>query len=290
MTTLNDGSADAGIPEGGTSAGDNGSNASGENPFAGLQDEGIREWIDKAGIKDIEGLARKAHGAEKLIGRSVQLPGDDATPEEWEEFHSKVSDRLAPKDATGYEFKLPDGLPENLPYDSEFADEFRAFAAENKVPKNLAAKLHDWFVGKSAGAFSSSMEMREQQAGEATKALTEAWGDSGSQQHKEAQEFFFKFVDGNGGDTLLQELQEMGAIDEHKQVFKPNVVIALAKAGRALYGEDSFVTDGRTPDRNPFADDTSDWGERQRLLKADPSLAKRLITSAGKDPRNYGLG
>lgn len=291
MTELNDGpAAEQGTPADSNPSAENGSNGGSGDPFAGLSDEGTREWVTKLGVKDIDSLANMAFEREKRLQKSVQLPADDAPAEEWDKFYSKVNERLAPKDTEGYAFQLPEGIPENMPYDENFAKEFKAFAHENKLPTKVAAQLHDWFVSKSGSAFAAGLESREQQAGNATKALNEAWGEPDSQGFKEAQEYFFKFVDGNGGDDLLQELQQAGVIDEHKQVFLPKTVIALAKAGRAQFGEDSLVTDGRTSGKNPFAKETSDWGERQRLIKEDPSLAKRLIEQAGLDPAPYGLG
>lgn len=294
MTTLDNGSVETGSPEVSNIAADNGSSAANDaNPFDGLQDEGSREWVAKSGVKDIDSLVKNAREAEKLIGRSVQMPGDDASDEDWTAFYEKVNQRVLPKDASGYEFKLPDGVPETMPYDSGFAEQFRGFVHENKVPPHVASALHDWFVSKSAEQYSGGMAEREKQATSATSYLEKdaGWGEAGSPTHKEASEYFFKFVNANGGDDLMSELVSAGVIDEHKQVFMPRVIAALSKAGKMTMAEDKLETGGNSAlSRNPFADETSDWGARQKILTSDPQTAKRLIVEAGKNPAVYGLG
>src|SRR5581483_7834125 len=134
MTDANTASAttlasDAGMA-GAANGGGQGSTSASADPLAGLQDAGIREWVGKSGFKDItpqsfEGLAKKARDAESLIGKSVQLPGDNATAEELAKFYNRLG---RPEKADAYEFKLPDGLPANFNYDAEQAKAFKDWA------------------------------------------------------------------------------------------------------------------------------------------------------------------
>lgn len=289
MTELTDGSVDAGIPNESIADGGEGSSTEGAtNPFSGLQDEGIREWIDKAGVKDVEGLAKKAMGAEKLIGRSVQLPGDDASDDDWNEFYAKAAGKLKPENADGYEFALPEGIPENMPYDDDFASKFKSFAHEISLTKRQAAQLHDFFASNAGEQFTANTEAMAETAKAATKAIEDEWGKAGTETHKAAQEHLFAFVKANGGDDLLNELRALGAIDDRNQVFAPNIVKAMAKAGAAM-AEDSLVTGDSRGKPNPFADETKDYGAQNRLFSEDPEQARKLIISAGKDPAQYGL-
>ncbi|MEX3008354.1 hypothetical protein [Hoeflea sp. TYP-13] len=296
MTQPN-GSADTGSPEGGNGNGGEGSNANVSEFLSGL-DEGSRGWIEANGIKAddpaalLSGVVTKSREMESLIGSSIKVPGKDASAEDVQSFYDKATERLLPKEANGYEYTVPENMPENVPYDSEFADAWREFSFESKLPPALSAKAHDWFVENAVKAQEANKaatdEAYEGIVLKASEAIKAEWGAPDSETHKTGMEHFHKAIQGLGGDALKAELQELGAIDEHNQVVAPNIILALSKVGKQLFAEDSLIT-GEHADKNPFADDTKDWGKQNAIIRDDPNLAKQLIKAAGKDPKTYRL-
>lgn len=86
----------------------------------------------------------------------------------------------------------------------------------------------------------------------------------------------------------MRELVETGVLDENRRVLAPRVVLALSEAGRAMFAEDQMVLGG-TAGSNPFSDDTRNWEAQNAIIRDDPTLARKLIKSAGKDPQTYRL-
>ena len=295
--TMSDGSAAAGSPEAGNGEATEGSLAFASDLLSGL-DQDSRQWIDANGIKAddpaefLSGLVTKSREMESLIGRSVRLPGEDASDEEVAGFYDQVTERLRPKDPSGYRFELPEGLPEDMPYDSDFADAWRTFSHEMKLPAQLSARAHDWFLDHAARAIESQRQ-DGQQAHEAllrsaTGTLQENWGKPDSEAFQTHQEHFQRAVDNLGGEALMHEMREAGLIDASDQIAAPRIVMALSKAGEALFAEDRMVT-GAPSGANPFAEDTKNWSEQNTIIRDDPQLARNLIRAAGKDPQTYKL-
>jgi len=297
MTTLDGSATDAGSLDAAEGGSDTGSNPSASNFLSGL-DRDSREWINANGISDddpaemFSGLITKSREMESLIGRSVRFPAEDASAEEVDTFYDRLTARLRPEDAAGYEYSLPEGLPQDMPYDSEFADAWRQFSHDAKLPAHVSAKAHDWFLQHAATAIqarqSENNALFERLAEDSTKAIEEAWGPQGSRRYATNREHFSKAIDGLGGETLMSELVDAGVIDENQRVLAPRIVMALAKAGEAMFAEDQLVSGGAAS-RNPFSDESRNWDDQNSIIRDDPTLARQLIQSAGKDPKIYRL-
>lgn len=295
MTTL-EGSVESGSPEAGNGGAGEGSTVTSSNDYLSGLDEGSREWITNNGIKTdnpaelLSGVVTKSREMESLIGKSLRLPGEDATPEDLNKFYDKATERLRPQEASGYEFTVPEEMPEDLPYNSEFADEWRQFSFDAKLPKNVSSEVHDWFVTKSIEQVQAQQEAHiadlTNRATESSKVISEDWGQEGTEGYNAKQEFFFKAAEGLG---ILDSLKSNGILDEHNQVLDGKMVVALSKVGEAMFAEDTLVGgDNRLVGGNPFADDTKNYTKQSELIKSDPELAQRLIKQAGKDPARYG--
>ena len=295
--TMSEGSAVAGSPEAGNGEAANGSMASASDLLSGL-DEDSRHWIDANGIKGdnpaefLSGLVTKSREMESLIGRSVRLPGENASDEDVAGFYDRITERLRPKEASGYRYELPEGLPDDMPYDSDFVDAWRDFSHEMKLPVQLSAKAHDWFLDHAAKAIEGQRQENRQAYEEmlrsATDTLQDNWGKVDSQSFRTHQEYFHKAVDNLGGEALMREMRDAGLIDEADQITAPRLVMAFSKAGRDLFAEDRMVTGDRAG-ANPFAEDTKNWSEQNAIIRDDPQLARNLIRAAGKDPQTYKL-
>lgn len=300
MTPDNAGSAsesDAGTPAAATGANDQGSNSGASDPFVGLE-TGTRDWVEKAGIKDIASLAAKARNAESLIGRSVQLPGDDAKPEDVDKYILKATEKYRPKEPDGYEFKLPEGVPKDMPYDAEFAKGFKGEAHKLGLTAKQATALHDFYVGSAAKVFSGASDKvkadadaAEKQYAEnavaATQALEKEFGKRDSPEFKTAVETIERTVKSLGGDGLWNDLVEMKVIDANGLVLRPNFAVAMHKAS-ALFKEDKLEsgTSAGGAD-NPFMG--TNVTLQMQAIRADRAGALRLISAAGKQPSDFGL-
>lgn len=189
-------SADDGTGEeggaGGASADDAGDSASGatatqeidftaalqgKRPAELLTDEALRQDPTISGYADLDSLAKSHVSLQKMLGakdRLLQLPGEDATEEQRNEFWSKLGRPDAPD---GYSLADPEGLPEGSPgVNEELVNGFRAKAHEAGLTSAQANELYSWFRQTEAGALSQMTEQREAQAAEARQTLQREWG------------------------------------------------------------------------------------------------------------------
>ncbi|WP_419911921.1 hypothetical protein [Hoeflea sp.] len=295
--TMSEASARAGSLDAGNGEAAEGSAALASDLLSGL-DGDSRAWINANGIGGetpqelLSGLVTKSREMESLIGRSVRLPGEDASEEDVTGFYDRVTERLRPQDPSGYKYELPEGLPDDMAYDADFVDAWRDFSHEMKLPAQVSARAHDWFMQNAAKAFEDqrqqSQQLYEDSLRSASKTLEESWGRPGSDTFNANQEYFQKAVNALLGEDLMQELKESSVIDGFDQIMAPNLVIALSKVGRDFFTEDHMVT-GQGGGKNPFADDSKNWGEQNAIIRDDPQRARNLIKAAGKDPRTYKL-
>ena len=295
------GSANAGAPAlpNGTGNDPNGSVADGAaDPFAGL-DAGTREWVGKKGYKSGADAAKAAFNAESQLGSSVRLPGKDAKPEDWDKFRSEIvaklpADHRAPEKAEGYEFKLPDGIPAEMPYDADFASSFKPLAKEIGLSAKEAQKVHDFYVGKAADHFKAQMTEHGKKASDATEALEKAWGKSETDEFKGKVNSAFRAIkglDGKDNGELMASLKDAGLLGELNgaaYVVSAPIAIALAKIGDALYREDNLVPGygGAPSGANPFAG--KNLTAQNLLWNQDQARAEAFIRAIGKTPKDFG--
>lgn len=222
-------------------------------------------------------------------GKVVSLPGPDVDDDGWKAFQ----DAMRPKDASAIKFKLPDNLPKDFPYDSDFATGFQKFAHEQGIHPRHAAAMHDWYVQQTAGKFTESVEGLDKETSTAHTELVKKWGEPGSASYKEEITHLQQAVKALGGDPLMKELVRLGAVTPTGDVRSPILAQALATVGGALYGEDDLLQDvdsGGVPrGKNPFKKDQENATLQSQIIKQDPDLAKRLMREAGVDPKEYQM-
>ena len=132
--------------------------------------EDLREEKSLGAIKDVAGLAKSYVEAQKMIGGSVRLPKEDATPEETAEFYAKMG---RPESPEGYEFDKPD-LPEGVDWDEGLVDWFGKAAHSAGLNKSQAAALmQSWNDQQFSRAHSGQKEMKA-----ALEGLREEWGNN----------------------------------------------------------------------------------------------------------------
>lgn len=178
----------------------------------------------------------------------LALPGADAPGEAWDAFYARLG---RPQSPEGYEFALPTDLPADLPYDAESAARYKAWSHAAGLTPRQAQSLHDAFVRDQAQAYARHDTAFRARGEETHRALVRDWGEPTSRAYVENLQFADRFVANNGGEALLGELKAGGLVSGEGAVLSPLLAKAMARAGRALYAEDQFVTGarpGRTPD------------------------------------------
>lgn len=257
--------------------------------------EDSRAWLSKQGFDKVENLpklAKQVYEQDKHIGGMIKIPGDDATDEERNAFQLKLG---RPETVDGYEFDVPADLPENLPYDGERADAFKAVAHKLGLSSSQAQGLHDWFVGTATEDFNMSAdaiaEQRAELAAAETTKLVKRWGPLDGEQAKANLELADRFLTNAGGEAAVEALKAAGLIGPNKEILSEPLAVMFADAGAVLYKEDGLLT-GHNGNKvgNPFADgESNNLTEAMQIIKRDPDEARSLIAAAGKKPSDFGL-
>lgn len=282
-----DAASSAGAPEAQAAVADNGSAATADNdPFAGLQDEGARNWVDTKGYKTPEDIIKAAQSLEQRLGTSLTPPKDDAPAEEWDKFYGKLG---RPESPDKYEFARPEGLPEDLPYNQEMADVSKTWMHEAGLNGKQAQAIHDKFAGYMADQQKQALAAQAE-AVEATHAdLTKEWGPTDSEGFKAKQELAGRAAKKLG---LMESFQKGGLVLADGAMTDPQLAKALSVVGETMFKEDTIGNDPLAVGGNPFKRDNG--GNRNlsginSLVKNDPERAKRLAREAGESPEKWGL-
>lgn len=280
----------------GNAGGDGGSEAAGKDAFAEL-DKDTRDWVMKRHDGDVTKLARQARELDRLMGKSVQVPGENADQSEWDKFYEKIGRPAGTSDEAlqKYGFEPPEDLPETMPYDAERDGKFAQKAFELGLSTQQAQGLREWFIeDQKASATSVEDQIKESVSGlvEASKAeLTKLYGPMEGERFKAQMELadrFFRAVDTSG--KLQEKLQKLGMLGPNKEVLDADLAIAFANGGSALYAEDGKVSGDASLVGNPYEDGAGfNLTQAMQLAKNDPDRARTLIVAAGKRPEEFGL-
>lgn len=217
---------------------------------SGLQDEDNRAFVEKKQWKSLDDALKSQRELEGLLGKSVRLPGDNATAEDWAAFHAKMG---RPEKPDGYELKLdPASVPEDFPYDAQSVGEFKNWAHEAGTSPRQTQVLHDKYVAFQAAQFKAAKEATAQQETAAHREIVEEWGDPSTPKYQENLTLAGRAI--NGLDPGLKDALVRGNVLSADGAIK-NAVIARAmlKVGKELYQEGSPNAPG-----SPAASKTKD--------------------------------
>lgn len=270
---------------------DQGSNGIGETLLAGLSKENrstveAKQWLaDDGKTPDLNKVLDGYRNSESYAKQTLKPPGEDATADEWNAFYSKLG---RPEKPEGYEFPLPDGLPEDFPYDETSAVEYRNWAHEAGLTPRQAKFIHDKFVGKSAGQFSTMHEQVKKAEADTHRALRSKWGDPDTDVYRQNVEFADRVLRNSNG--LKADLIKFGMLDKDGGIRSASLAEHLASTGKARYAEDNFATNPSGVLRNPFSEgEHFNLTEAGKLVRSDPAKARALIVAAGKNPVDFGM-
>lgn len=106
-----------------------------------IENQDVRTWAEAKGFKDPYSVAESAYNLEKLMGfdkagRTIVMPGENATPEEIKAFHAKIG---VPENVDGYKLPVPQGMTDT------FAKEAASWFHKHGVPAKTAEGIaNDW--------------------------------------------------------------------------------------------------------------------------------------------------
>ena len=196
--------------------------------------EDIRSHAAISSFKDVESLTKSYIHAQGLVGKKGAIvPGEKATPEEWNNFYQQLGVPTVDK----YDLAMPKDYKMPEPVVAKFKE---AFAKNGVLPKQAAAIIETYaqFEGESVKA---SQAAKEAEFKTASDSLKKEWGDQ-FDTNLQAANFFLKE---KGGQGAREYLEQKGLAAD------PMVVKLLAEAGK-LMGEDKLREGGIGSDKqNP---------------------------------------
>jgi len=281
----------AGNPAAATETADNGSAAVAEkNWFDGLSEDN-RKLVETKGWTtpdSIDKVLSSYSEMERLQGASLRVPADDAPKEEWDKFYSKLPENMRPiSDPEKLEFKRPEGLPEDLPYNDELAAASKSWMTEAKLSPAQAQAMHDKFAGYMAEMATAQQQEIARSVETTHDDLVKEWGPQSSEGFKEKLELANRAMKKLG---LVDPYKAKGILLPDGSLTEPTIAKAFAEIGGAMFKEDTLGDEGGAVRGNPFKKDAS--GQRNMtaissLIKSDPERAKRLAREAGEDPERW---
>ncbi len=166
--------------------------------------------------------------AQKMIGGSVRIPKEDAKPEEWNAFYSKLGRPEKPED---YSLKVPPDLSEGLSINQEMLTGFMKTAHEAGLNKVQAERFFNWyntFQMNSAQTTQAEME-------KGIVKLQQEWGENNFEGRLELAR---RAVREQGGDELVKLLDSTGLGNQ------PSMIKFAEKIGKLMVRHGLIVGDG----------------------------------------------
>lgn len=129
-------------------------------------------------VKDLNTLVKNYVNAQKYIGGTIKIPGENATPEEKAAFYTKLG---RPETPEGYELANPFTENENLKaiapeFDAKI-QQFAGLAHELGLPKAAVKALVDYQAKELQVEVESIKASYEKEVELGRKSLKETWGD-----------------------------------------------------------------------------------------------------------------
>jgi hypothetical protein len=177
--------------------------------YSTIADEGIRTWAAAKGWKDPTAVVESAYNLEKLIGfdragRTLVVPGDDATPEQIKAFHQKLG-----VPATAEEYAPHIKVPE-VGGDPEFAKTAASKFHELGITPKQAEALSTWFNEQQGGAVAKMQEQAAEASNKAFGEVVARWGkdaDMNLEMGKRAAQSFIPAKDPAERQVVLAKIE-----------------------------------------------------------------------------------
>lgn len=170
--------------------------------------DGPPEWVpakfwdpDKKAPR-VEDLGRGYKNLEQLLGREkVPVPTSEDDTEGWERWY-KAHGR--PEKPDEYEFKRPDKLPDDLPYDEDTEKSFRNWAHQNGLNKKQANSFYDAYVKHQIDRNLAYHNMQKELRANAETALRRELGNKYEGFAQQTSAVYKKYADPEFAEFLAQ--------------------------------------------------------------------------------------
>lgn len=226
---------------------------------------------------------------EKRLGRSVTLPGKDASEEEITAFYRKIG---VPEDPSGYEVKLPEDLPEELKPDDEAQKRIDAFKAKMHAagarPETVQAAI-DAYYGMMTETVEAQKKALDEAGQNAEAELQKEWGDD----FKANATFAQRMVQHFDPENRFAQFLENAVVDGKKLGDHPEFLRFFASAGRAMTEDTVHLSPSETEVNsiNQQIDKLREQrseamakGQHQRAMQLDEEERKLYATLSGGAP------
>ena len=254
------------------------------NTWHAALNEDNRRLVENKGWKSPDEALKSYSELDEYRGRSVALPGDDATDEDWRAFRHKLG---TPKAAEAYEFEGNEGADEAAL--QSLKGIFLEVGLDQRQAGALYGRLSESYAQSAQAQQAAVAEARQNAMGEAKMALIDAWGNEDGSAFKRNMEAARRAVTELGGDELIGELRQIGALTHDNEILSPVLAKLMAEVGTQLFAEDALTRGGDALTVNPFAKDSMNLKAQGQLVNSDPQTARAMIRAAGKRPEDYGL-
>jgi len=190
-------------------------------------------------FKDVDALAKGYVHLEKYFDGTIKIPGEKATPEDWDRYYSKLGRPDTPDD---YEFEKQE-VPEGMNYDEHMEGEFLKKAHGMGLNSKQVGDLYGWYNAQTKDMFVQHQVAQENSIQKAEIELRADWG----RQYEEKISSIQRLVDQYATNDEKQYLETSGFGND------PNVARMMDRIAKD-HGEAKHLGD---PKINAFADPES---------------------------------
>ena len=204
-----------------------------------ITDEGLRGSPVLQKFQGIEPLAKGYIELEKRIGEKagVQFPGEDATPEQWAEFHRQVPGYPEAPDKYGIEAPA---LPEGVTLPEGRFDGYLETAHSLGLTKAQAEGIAQWYGQNMATDLEGATASQEAMADQTFDALKQTWGANVDRNVAVAFEGMRREF-GEEAMGFLDSLAERGENGQYRMLRATPQFVQMAYEWSRAKGYDRFV-------------------------------------------------
>ena len=156
-----------------------GDEGTGDTPFIDTVPEQFRADPALAPIKSLESLVKSFIQGQKLIGvpadQIVKLPGQNATPEDVQQFHMKLG---MPEKVEDYDLKVPENVPEGYDIDEKFIKKTAEIFHKHGLSVKQAQAVYNDYNEALVGDLKSRNETDKDNQIKSMGKLKEDWGQA----------------------------------------------------------------------------------------------------------------
>ncbi len=245
--------------------------AAGGEWFGGFANAEVKTWAQAKGFKDPEAVTESAYNLEKLIGfdkagRTLVVPKDDASPEEWKAFNAKLG---VPEKPGDYKLPLPADADPNLV--STIQGWMHKAGATPKMAEALTKEFVEFSVQQKTQEEKALFDLSDKAFGETTAR----WGKEADANLELGKRFTAQLLP---SEVTLDDGTKVTRQQFLEKVFNATgatgaMLELFAKAGRGM-GEHVMHTTsgGGMPDNSPAAAQA-----KIKQLTSDPAWSNAYL-------------